>query len=297
MNNNLWVDRFENDDEPDFPYARDHRGYNAYGGIDIIPGIRLTLGRTDETLISGDGDNETNYLLFTLEQDYPGLGRLRIFENFRIAKDNIENPLRQWDEFERRNVPTIDPLAAKNTWISSLFVSFDYTQIENLNIVNKFKFDRWHQRERQPDLREDFTFFGLVNKVDHERKIGSVDVIPKIRNELRIESPALKSDPKRREDTLLLYLLARWPLFTSSSMQAGVEYTIFTQLRDSHKAVKEGLPDDFTEIVGAFQFSNVNSYLGYRLTTNMGVRLTRRSIGDERETGRVAFATVYAGLN
>ena len=65
---------------------------------------------------------------------------------------------------------------------------------------------------------------------------------------------------------------------------------------DSEIAIKEGLLDDFTEIVGAVQFSNVKNYLGYRLTTNMGMRLTRRSIGDETETGRVAFATVYAGL-
>ena len=297
MNNNVWVDRFENDDEPDFPYPRDHRGYNIYGGAELLPGINLTVGRTDENLIAGDGANTTNYVLFALERDYPGLGKLKIYENFKIAKDNIENDLRQWDEFERRNVPTIDPVAARDTWINSSFASFEYSQIEDLNFVTKFKYDRWHQNDRQPDLREDFTFFGLINKVDHTRKIAYVDVVPRIKNELRLESPALRSDPKRREDTLLLSLLARWPLFTSSSMQAGVEYTIFSQLRDSDTAIREGLLDDFTEVVGALQFSNLKNYLGYRLTTKMGMRLTRRSIGNETETGRVAFATVYAGLD
>ena len=296
MNNNIWVDRFENDDEPDFPYPRDHRGYNVYGGADLYPGVKLTVGRTEEELIAGDGENVTNYVLFALEQDYPGLGRLRIFENFRLARDNIENDLRQWSEVERRNVPTVDPLAAQDTWINSSFISFKYTGLANINIINKFKYDRWHQNERQPDLRENFTFFGLINKIDYERKIAYIDIQPRIKNELRLESPALRSDPKRRENTLLLSLLARWPLFSSSSMQAGVEYGIFNQMRDSEIAIKEGLLDDFTEIVGAVQFSNVKNYLGYRLTTNMGMRLTRRSIGDETETGRVAFATVYAGL-
>ena len=296
MNNNIWVDRFENDDEPDFPYPRDHRGYNVYGGADLYPGVKLTVGRTEEELIAGDGENVTNYVLFALEQDYPGLGRLRIFENFRLARDNIENDLRQWSEVERRNVPTVDPLAAQDTWINSSFISFKYTGLANVNIINKFKYDRWHQNERQPDLRDNFTFFGLINKIDYERKIAYIDIQPRIKNELRLESPALRSDPKRRENTLLLSLLARWPLFSSSSMQAGVEYGIFNQMRDSEIAIKEGLLDDFTEIVGAVQFSNVKNYLGYRLTTNMGMRLTRRSIGDETETGRVAFATVYAGL-
>lgn len=296
MNNNLWVDRFENDDEPDFPYPRDHRGYNIYGGIDLLPGIRLTVGRTDERLIAGDGENETNYVLFTLERDYPGLGRLKIYDNFRIAKDNIENDLRQWSEFERRNVPTIDPLAAQDTWINSTFLSFKYTKIEDVNLVSTFKYDRWHQNERQPDLREDYTFLGLINKVDLERKVAYVDLMPRIKNELRLEAPALRSDPKRRENTLQLSLLARWPVFSSSSMQAGVEYTIFNKLRQSETAVKEGLLDDFTEIVGAMQFSNNTSYLGYHLVTKMGMRLTRRSIDDKTKTGRVAFATVYAGL-
>ena len=297
MNNNLWVDRFENDDEPDFPYPRDHEGYNIYGGVDLLPGIRLTVGRTDERLIAGDGENATNYVLFTLERDYPGLGRLKIYENFRIAKDNIENDLRQWSEFERRNVPTVDPLAAQDTWINSTFVSFKYTKIENVNFVSKFKYDHWHQNKRQPDLREDSTFLGLINKVDLERKVAYVDLMPRIKNELRLEAPAFRSDPERREDTLLFSLLARWPLFSSSTMQVGVEYTIFNQLRKSETAVKEGLLDDFTEIVGAVQFSNVTNYLGYRLLTNMGMRLTRRSIDGETETGSVSFATMYAGLD
>ena len=146
-------------------------------------------------------------------------------------------------------------------------------------------------------VANDFTFFGLINKVDYIFKMGTFDIQPKIKNELRIETPALKTSPERREDTILLILLARWPVLNLSSVEAGVEYTIFQQLRDSDKAVREGLEDDFTEIVGAAQFSNTSNYLGYSLTTQLGVRLSRRDIdGEDAETGRVAFATVYAGL-
>ena len=297
MNNNLWIDRFENDDEPDFPYDRDLRGFNVYGGADLLPGIRVTLGRTDEHLIAGDGENTTSYAIFTLERDYAGLGRFRVFESFRLAQDNIRNDLRQWSEFDRRNIPTVDPLAAQDTWINSSFFSFDYTQVESLKLTTKVKYDRWHQRERQPDLREDYSFFGLINKIDHERRVGRLVLLPRVKNELRLESPALKAAAKRREDTLLMSLLARWPLLDTSSMQAGVEYTIFSQLRKSGRAVRDGLNDDFTEIVGAVQFHNVTDYVGYRLHTNMGLRMTRRAIGSETESGKVAFATVYAGLD
>ena len=37
MNNNFWVDQYENDELPDYPYRKDHRGYNIYGGADITP--------------------------------------------------------------------------------------------------------------------------------------------------------------------------------------------------------------------------------------------------------------------
>ena len=40
-------------------------------GVNITPAMRLTIGRTDESLIAGDGENTTHYLLFTLEKDYP----------------------------------------------------------------------------------------------------------------------------------------------------------------------------------------------------------------------------------
>ena len=297
MNNNAWVDRFENDDEPDFPYARDLRGYNAYLGAHINPGVRLTVGHSDERMVTGARKNKASYLLFTLNKDYPGLGKLKIFENLKLARDNIENDLRQWNEVERRNIPTIDPLAAQDTWINSAYASFDYLRVENLRFLNKVKYDRWHQRERQPDLREDANFLGLINKMDYIFKLGDFDIRPKIKNELRIESPALKSAPKRREDRLLLFLLARWPVLNVSSVEAGVEYTIFQQLRDSDKAVRQGLDDDFTETVGAVQFTNKSNYQGYSLTTQLGMRVTRRDIEKETETGTVAFATVYAGLH
>ena len=175
-------------------------------------------------------------------------------------------------------------------------MSFKYTAIEDVNFENKLKYDRWRQRTRQPDLRDTHTFFGLINKVDLEHKIAYVDLMPRVKNELRLEAPPGRFSPKRREDTVQLSLLARWPLFSSSSVQAGVEYSIFNQVRKSENAIREGLEDDFTEIVTALQFSNITDYLGYRLATKMGMRFTRRSIHDETETGRVAFATMYAGL-
>ena len=61
MNNNGWIDRFENDEEPDYPYGRDLRGRNLYAGVMISPEAKLTVGWLDEELISGDGRNRSAY--------------------------------------------------------------------------------------------------------------------------------------------------------------------------------------------------------------------------------------------
>ena len=58
--------------------------------------------------------------------------------------------------------------------------------------MSKFKYDRWHQNKRQSDLRENYTFFGLINKVDLERKVAYVDLIPRIKNELRLEASGVQ---------------------------------------------------------------------------------------------------------
>ena len=38
LNNNNWIDRFENDDRADLPYRTDQRGFNLYGGSFLGPG-------------------------------------------------------------------------------------------------------------------------------------------------------------------------------------------------------------------------------------------------------------------
>ena len=74
MNNNTVIDRFENDEEADYPYPRDHRGYNLYGGAEIKPGSRIMVGRMREWLLSSNRRNEALYGLLTLTHEVPRHG-------------------------------------------------------------------------------------------------------------------------------------------------------------------------------------------------------------------------------
>ena len=299
MNNNFWIDRFENDEEPDFPYDRDRRGGNLYVGAHIMPDMRLTIGRKQERALAADREENSSYGMFTWDRDVAGVGRLRIFDMFKMVEDNIADNIVQWVQpiGTEPNMQRIeDPLAAPDTWINSAYIGFDYTGQTSLKLVNKVKYDIWHQQKEHPDFRENYRFFGLINKAEYRHQWRNFRLSPKIKNELRREKPLLKNAPKRNENTLTLFLIGQTPILTGSEVRAGVEYTIFSQADED--AVLLGLQEDFKELVLAVQYSNTGAYLGYTLTTQLGFRISRvDEKNQEASTGISQFITVLAGLD
>jgi hypothetical protein len=89
MNNNTVIDRFENDDLADYPYKKGHRGYNFYGGGEIVPEVKCTFGYLNEWLLNAERRSESIYALFTVEHLYPGIGRLRAFEMAKRVRDGV----------------------------------------------------------------------------------------------------------------------------------------------------------------------------------------------------------------
>ena len=299
MNNNFWIDRFENDEEPDFPYDRDRRGGNIYVGAYIMPDMRLTIGRKQERALASDREENSSYGMFTLDRDIAGIGRLRIFDMFKMVEDNIADNIVQWVQpiGTEPNMQRIDdPLAAPDTWINSAYLGFDYTGKADLKLVNKLKFDIWHQQKEHPDFRGNYRFFGLINKAEYRHQLGNFRLSPKIKNELRREKPLMKNAPERNENTLTLFLIGQTPILTGSEVRAGVEYTIFSQ--SDEDAVSLGLQEDFKELVLAVQYSNTGAYLGYTLTTQLGFRISRVDEKNQSaSTGISQFITVLAGLD
>ncbi len=302
MNNNLWIDRFENDDYASYPYPRDHRGYNLYGGVFITPEARLTIGRVDERLMASDNRNKTHYFLFTYDDDFAGVGRLRVFEYLRLAKDDIPNDLVQWVQppNSRGTMQRItDPLAAQNTWINSFYIQLDYREIRHLNIINKCKFDYIKQREDQPDLRELSTFLGIINKADYIHVIGEIEIEPRWKSEFLRWRPVRDQDPARLEMTQTLSFLLRFPLLNRSMIEAGFEFSRFDQFRDDDDGIPlhHSLSPDSTSRVFAMQLHNRSAYLGYELILQTGFRIKKETYSHlPSSTTSHMFVTAYAGM-
>ena len=326
LNNNAWIDRFEDDDLPDYPYKPDRRGYNMFAGVHIAPDVRLTIGRTDEEQPSEGRQNRTDYLLLTFDGDYPNLGRMRVFDMLKRAEDTIADDRREPAPYIESAViqPLVpDLLPAQNTYINTLWIGFDYKGIEDLNFVNKLKYETFHQQEDRPrdiegrSLRDRSSLFGLINKIDYLYGLGRLNLQPKFKSEYLRRTPFLAEEEEHRSWTGTALLLTRLPILRHTVLEGGLEVLRFRDLWVDEKEMLDqgiaGQTGDLNSTTIAVQLANSSAYQGYQLTTLLGLRFSR--IGAERVIRKdpranpslfekdiktsnetVTFITVYAGL-
>ena len=297
MNNNIWIDRFENDEAPDYPYRKDHRGFNIYVGAHITPESRVMAGLMREGLISADRENRSMYLLFTLDKDTAMWGRFRLYESFKSVQDNIPDNLLQWlpGALLRTGEGTLieDPLIAPDTWVNSLWVGHDYQQ-RGFKAKNFFKYEFYRQRIDKEQrtllsLRKQDYFIGLINKFSYRFDLGALQIEPRWKSEYRKQTFDLFSHEEREELAEIGGFILSVPLLGHTRFQSGLELTFSNDfLRDSN---------DFNGIAWAAQFTNVSAYQGYQLTMQGGVKIDRKNYKtQESETITQTFLTFYAGL-
>ena len=306
MNNIGYIDRFENDDEPDYPYKRDRRGYNVYVGAQIGPFARLTVGRQDEEQLADERRNETDYLLFTYDRDWASAGRVRVFDNLRYARDDIEDDIFIWrlaDGIAGEIISRPDPLPARDAWVNTLYVLHDYERVTGMNVHSKLKHEFFRQLDGDAGsglpIRRTASFLGLINKVAYSFRLRGLTVQPRWKSEFQRLVPSLLQDPLDPPTTELresVFLIAQVPLLSRTKAQFGLEYLWTKQFRESAEVTLEGSPRE--ELVSAFQLANESPYLGYLVYTQFGLRVARVDIDllASAQTETFIFFTVYAGF-
>ena len=323
LNNNNWVDRFENDDLADYPYKKDQRGYNVYGGAFVTPDIRAALGRLGVSSLSSDRKNHTTYGLVTFTHDDPRFGAVRVYDMLKRTRDTIPDDRREMTPYlglATGNLANIeDLLPARDTWVNSTYLELDYRPVSELKTITKIKYDLYaqqgdaYERGVGPVLEDRTHFFGLINKADYTYRVGGLEVQPKIKSEYLNQTPFILGGDERQEWTGTGILLLRHPMLKASSLEAGLEYHRVADLmldeKEALAANRVGATGDSRSLVLAAQWSNVREYQGYTLTTRFGIMYTRvwdefiaagdlgESVKEDRgrELG-TTFITVYAGL-
>ena len=297
MNHNFWIDQYENDEAPDFPYRKDHEGFNLYAGAAITPAVKVIAGVLREALISSDKRNHSNYALLTIDSDTPRFGRLRTYWMSQWVEDDIPDPLLQWapDNSLRGGelIRIEDPLLARDTYINQLFVGHSL-QTGPWLVVNKVRHVLYDQRmsdERRQKLGlsdKDY-FFGLVNKASYRRWVGPFLLEPRWKSEYIRQTRGLFDAGRRSSLTEMVAAMVETPVLSASKVQTGVEYLYFNDL--------DGDQRDFDALTVALQFTTDSTYLGYGLRSLLGVSVEHRDFKQRKSrTTNQFFITIYAGL-
>lgn len=342
LNNNGWIDRFENDDEPDYPYRKDHWGYNLYTRVEVTPEVRFSVGRLRQAMHKAARDNDTFYSLFTFERSWPVAGRWRVFNMLKKAEDSIEDPLVQWvvpradfgraSESSGRNAPVPDRLAAEDTWINTFYTDWEYQSPRGWGTRHRFKWDWWKQRDTEVTLardadgelvldadgeplvafdplgplgrngRETSGFVGLINKADYTFSWKFLNISPRLKSEYLRAVPFSRTLAKERSWDGLYMVLVDFPVLRRSVVRLGFEGRQFYDLEAEEGDLGAGqFSGDFRGTVWALQLTSQRDYAGYGLTTQLGLRIDRRSFEvvegkRQKQTSGLVFLSLFAGL-
>ena len=297
MNHNFWVDLYENDTEPDYPYRRDRAGFNVYGGVELGRHWQLKVGALREKQRSADRKNHSTYAQVGYHRVWPDWGRVRLFEMSQWVQDDMPDPLLQWkpDNTLRGGqlVALDDPLLARDTWVNQLFVGHSLTG-EKLQVMSKLNWVYFRQlmnaeqRQRHGLAPADF-FFGLINKASYRYAWRGLIVEPRWKSEWIQQSRSLFDQAKQTTLLELVSVLLEARLLSATRVQAGVEYAFFDDL--------DRASEGFNALSWAFQLATESAYLGYRIHALAGLVVERKKWAEaEAATATQSFVTLYAGL-
>ena len=74
------------------------------------PGVRVSVGQTREELLSSERENTTTYGLVTADEDWAGLGRLRVFNMLKKPKTPFPMTAEHPKHFSRPACPSRSPI-------------------------------------------------------------------------------------------------------------------------------------------------------------------------------------------
>lgn len=301
MNNNTVVDRFENDEEADYPYKKGHRGYNTYGGAEVYPGLNVTIGRSDAWLISANQKSEMWYALVSAKRDLPARGRIELFWMLKSVEDDIADNLLQW--VQRPGTvgglqPFDDPLITQDALVNQTFLGYTL-QRGNLTFRNKVRFDHYKQRDDRLGL-DDSIFFGLINKADHPFEVGNgIILTPRWKSMWQRRTRPRATQLEQNELSQIFSLSALFPTLTRSRIELGVEAIIFRNAEPIPDPLPPEYTDDFIGKVFTAQYSNKVQYLGYNLIANIGFQINNISFANLEDldvSNTTAFIEILAGV-
>ncbi|NKB67439.1 MAG: hypothetical protein GKR89_10290 [Candidatus Latescibacteria bacterium] len=193
FNNNFILDAWEDDDQPNYPYFKDEKGYHITATTQLAEGVQFTFGRYDVDQIAGGNSNEVTYGRLRLQRQLSGSWWGRWDHEAKTVEDGIANPyfdFRIQELSGGRLVPTqfyfADFLDARDSFIHRGLFHARFRPRESWNLNAKWRYEFNHQRAIAFDngdqqIKDDLDYIGFLVKGDYTRHLGKLAVMPRFK--------------------------------------------------------------------------------------------------------------------
>jgi hypothetical protein len=333
-NNNGVIDEQENDIYPDYPYEPDINGYHAFTKINLTRNWTAQIGLIKENAIARGGINNVVYLKTFYTTFNPRLGSLLLYYVMKRVRDDIGNPVYKYKGVITITSPfpvfTEDPLNYRNSFVHNLYFETKYTQIPNLNIENKVRFELNFQyplgdptkallpeaKYTGDQLEGHITLLGLVHKIDYTMKFlgGRLEVKPQFKvrtvKETKLGYVDVGGGLRRitvinqhTQETIPIFRVG-YKLTDRTVFNFGLQGLTIIGLPDALayriRNLKDGTGSENRGTI-AFSLTNQSSYKGYSIVVDFGYKFTKRKFvkpGEEKfsRDESAIFFTVIAGF-
>ena len=209
-----------------------------------------------------------------------------------------------------------DPLGMGDALVNKLWIGAERRGRAGLQSESKLLYELIRQRREDAvdrdghPLQRNARRLGLINKAEYPVHLGRITALPRLKHELFMDDTPFNIErqlgtpmAERRDWSALASILVKVPFMKRSVVQFGTEYLHFRDMVVDEATVNAGDPTgDYNETSFAVQLSNTTSYLGYKLMSQVGLRIDKRRIelAEEKartETSGLTFVTVQAGLS
>jgi len=318
MNNNGLPDLTENDDEPDYPYRRDQKGFHSFVNFaQHFPYVeKFGLGFYDARQFADGGKSTARYFRFEVGHASKELGHIRLKGDVKQVKDSINDPSYIWktttDLFANQNVvqnlqtfslidvvpPQADPLLMRNSTVSTLFFDSELQAQERLQVRLRYKwlYNQQHEDEFADGSRQQDKTLSRVNlssRLEYLYPLGAqIDLYARAKH-LYWYDVGFADEVQRHWSTYGLLFEGNLKLTERTTFVVGQEGLPWILPIHHDDFGQKG--EDFDRWTSVYLLRTISDYTGWKIATEMGLQVQKLDRGHSDFKTRTFFVEMFFG--
>jgi len=318
FNNNGVIDEREDDDQPDYPYDRDTRGFHIFSSFGEDLGLKYTLGYINYKEIWGGGKTDVKYGRIEYRKFIPFFAELNFASNLKKVKDSVMNDVFRHNRllsttlidsfsyvdniFRTReglqHEPFYDRLKYRDSYVTSSYFNAKLFRIPNLNIELKLKYDLNHQNEASYQKKNDIIERTQIIRADYRFYFKDLLLMPQVKYMSRKYTNHDGYELPFHEESFYPIFRAEYPLTFKTTLKAGMQG--FPGLNAKvRNLVNNQL--DYDERHYVIMLTNSSLYQGYDFSLNFGYQVNWQELhGIMRKpysrTDKLLFIRLVVGM-